>query len=245
MYLRQEHGKFCVQLPPALQLVLNELEDDRPLIDAPIRRGFFVVVKKRVAADGGCAAGSQDVGEDDRAHQILGGHPRVARKADRLDRRIFGNDAASSTNERPAKTIELGAGMAHHAIAFRTPQSTIYDSKIGRNPDVAASEMMQKSLARQVGASASWANLAQVEMMTATSGAQADPVEKARFQIVAPHQMAEVVFNVLADNGVRVAMRGGRRGDRRERAAGIADLSQQIEATFLRGVEGEVGVGAF
>jgi hypothetical protein len=78
-------------------------------------------------------------------------------------------------------------------------------------------------------------NLAYVEMMATTFGTKTDPVEKARFEIVAPRESAQVPFNVIAERSIGVAVLGVRLSARRNPASGYSDLPQEIDTALLGG----------
>jgi hypothetical protein len=81
--------------------------------------------------------------------------------------------------------------MMHFAFALRAKIAAIPSGlKFGGNADIAAAKVMQQTVLRDMRPSAAGTDLAHVEMMATTFGTKTDPVEKARFEIVALRENA-------------------------------------------------------
>ena len=161
---------------------------------------FLVAVKQRSAADRRSAARGQNVAEDHRTDQIFGRRARTAGEADGLDRGILRNDAAPSAHERlyPDGHIRCRGGASCGCI-WDKHSCHLERAKLGRYADIAAAEVMQQSVIREMRPPAAGADLAHVEVMAVAFGAEADPVEKALFEIIASREDAQVSSDVIAE----------------------------------------------
>jgi hypothetical protein len=81
--------------------------------------------------------------------------------------------------------------MMHFAFALWANIAAIPNGqKFGGNADIAAAKVMQQTVLSDMRPPAAGTDLAHVEMMATTFGTETDPVEKTRFEIVAPRENA-------------------------------------------------------
>ena len=220
--LPPEHGsrragpKTAAEILQALHVVFDELRMSwsgyGPARRRP-RRPRLIVVEQRTAADRRRAARGQDIAVDLVLTKSSPG-VRVPQARHTASTGGFSEITPQPRHtERLAQPIELGAEVMHPTVAFGTDIAAVLAGhELGRYADIAAAEVMQQSLTRKMRPPATGADFAHVQMMAVAFRAEADPVEEARFEIVAPGKDAQIPFDVIAECDIRIAVFGARLG---------------------------------
>ena len=107
------------------------------------------------------------------------------------------------TGERLAQAVIFRAQVMHSLITFWTPNAAVWlRQELGRQPDIAAAEMVKEALARQICAVTGRTDLAHVEMVAVASRAQTHAVEEAGFEVIELGESDEIAVDIRA-SGVK------------------------------------------
>src|SRR5208283_190325 len=115
--------------------------------------------------------------------------------------------AASPAYERPPQAIVLRPQVPHRPVAFRAAKRVIPQGReFRRDADVATSKMMKEAIARQIRATTTGADFSDIQVMAVASRTQADPVEESGLQIASFEETGQILFEVVAGEGIAVAV---------------------------------------
>src|SRR5215472_10522333 len=101
----------------------------------------------------------------------------------------------------------------HSAVAFGTKIAAVRTGrKLRWYADIAAAEVMQQSVIREMRLPATGADLADVQVMAVAFGTEANPVEEARFEIITLRENGQARVDDTAESGVNKSPSGVRLG---------------------------------
>jgi hypothetical protein len=121
--------------------------------------------------------------------------------------------------------------MMHLTVAFGTQISALglnTEQEFGWYADIAATEVMKQSLARQMRPPAAGTDLTHVEVMAAAFGTQADPIEETLFEIITAGEEAKTASDIVTERNICIAVLGIWFSRGRNRPAGQSYLPQEV-----------------